>query len=192
MQGWVGIKLGHRIAAIAAAVTGLGGLATTLVVRHASAAPSVPTPTITAGPAHTTTSTSATFTYNDARVKTKHSFTISGNASALFYPGLTQALNLSITNPYGKTITVSQITITVNDKTSRNGSPNPSCSGTANLKVLRQFNGSATIAGHTTTTLSGAGVPSSKWPQLQMPNSPTNQDACQTTTFSLTYTGTAS
>jgi hypothetical protein len=121
-----------------------------------------------------------------------NSFGISGNASAPFYPGATpQPLNLVLTNPYRFDIKVTGITVTIQSATTKNGNPNPACDGTQNLKVTRQFNGTVTLAKKTTSSLSQLGTPASQYPLLQMPDLPVNQDACQNSTFRMSYSGTA-
>ncbi len=60
-----------------------------------------------------------------------------------------------------------------------------------NLKVTRQFNGTVTLAKKTTSSLSQLGTPASQYPLLQMPDLPVNQDACQNSTFRMSYSGTA-
>lgn len=121
-----------------------------------------------------------------------NSFGISGNASGLFYPGAApQPLNLVLTNPFSFDIQVTAVTITVSAGTTKGGNPNPGCNGTQNLSVVRPFNGTVTVPKKSTKSLSQLGTPASQWPLLQMPDLPVNQDACQNTTFNMSYTGTA-
>jgi hypothetical protein len=122
----------------------------------------------------------------------KNTFGISGNASALFYPGATpQPLDLVLTNPFNFDIKVTAITVTVQAATTKNGNPNPSCNGTQNLNVARPFNGTVTLAKNATKSLSQLGTPPSQYPLVQMPDLPVNQDACQKSTFHMSYSGTA-
>jgi len=121
-----------------------------------------------------------------------NSFGISGNASAPFYPGAApQPLNLVLANPYNFDIKVTGITVTIQTATTKNGNPNPACNGSQNLKVTQQFNGTVTLAKKTTSSLSQLGTPASQYPLLQMPDLPVNQDACQNSTFRMSYSGTA-
>jgi hypothetical protein len=121
-----------------------------------------------------------------------NSFGISGNASAAFYPGAPpQRLNLVLTNPFNFDIKVTGITVAIQAATTKNGNPNPGCDGVQNLKVTRQFNGTVTLAKKTTSSLSQLGTPSSQYPLLQMPDLSVNQDACQNSTFRMSYSGTA-
>ena len=125
-------------------------------------------------------------------IAVNNSFGISGNASAAFSPGATpQPLNLVLTNPFSFDIKVTGITVMIQAATTKNGSPNPGCDGVQNLKVTRQFSGTVTLAKKTTTSLSQLGTPASQYPLLQMPDLPVNQDACQNSTFRMSYSGTA-
>lgn len=134
-------------------------------------------------------STPASFCWT---VAINNSFGISGNASGAFYPGATpQPLNLVLTNPFNFDIKVTSITVTVQAATTKNGLPNPGCDGVQNLKVTRQFNGTVTLAKNSTASLSQLGTPASQYPLLQMPDLPVNQDACQNSTFRMSYAGTA-
>lgn len=121
----------------------------------------------------------------------KSGFTISGDASALMYPGVTQTVNLVFTNPNNFDLKVLSVTITVQSGTTKVGNPNPGCVGTQNLVVARPFTGPAVVPKNSTKSLSDLHVPTAQWPVVQMPNLPFSQDACQDTTFHMTYTGTA-
>jgi hypothetical protein len=121
-----------------------------------------------------------------------NTFGISGNAGAAFYPGATpQPLDLVLSNPFNFDIKVTGIMVTVQAATTKNGNPNPNCDGTQNLKVTRPFNGTVILAKNATTSLSRLGTPASQYPLLQMPDLPVNQDACQNSTFRMSYSGTA-
>jgi hypothetical protein len=113
-------------------------------------------------------------------------FTMTAVATQLFYPGTSQSLNISITNPNSGPITVNSVSIAVNPTTS-----NPGCNGPTNLVVTHSLIGTVTVPANTTASLSTLGVPIADWPVLTMPNLPTNQDACQNVKFSLTLTGSA-
>jgi hypothetical protein len=137
------------------------------------------------------TSPSASYTWTV--VPTVAPVPMSGNLLTALSPGVTAPLNVKITNPYNFAIDVASITVTVQSATTKGGSPNPACDGTVNLVVLRQYTGPnpLTVGSNRSVTLSGAGLAQSKWPQLKMPNLPTNQDACKGTTFTFTYSATA-
>jgi hypothetical protein len=124
-------------------------------------------------------------------VAAKPTFTIRGTIAQPFAPGVSQQLDLALGNPTNSDITVTGVTVAVSQTTMKNGAPNPACSGTQNLVVVQQLSATPVVPGNTTKTLSQLGVPQSQWPLIQMPNLPTNQDACKNTSFSLSYTGSA-
>ena len=119
--------------------------------------------------------------------------TLDGNLSPLLHPGATAALDVRITNPHHFDIDVAQLTVTVRQRTTRNGQPNPACDGSVNLTVARQYGGPSRlrVPRDRSLSLSEAGVPQSQWPQLRMPDLPVNQDACKDTTFMFDYAATA-
>jgi hypothetical protein len=118
-------------------------------------------------------------------------FSIKGNASQLFSPGLSQLIDLSVTNPFNFAMKVTSITVNVQPGTTKNSQPNAACSGTQNLIVSRPFSGTATVPANSTKTFTQLALPQTQWPVLQMPDLPINQDACKKTTFNIAYTGTA-
>jgi hypothetical protein len=113
-------------------------------------------------------------------------FTMYGSFAQPFSPGAAQYDNLQITNPNNFAITVTGVTVTVTDGTTKNGQPNPACVGSQNLVVSHAFSGTVTVPASATIT-----VPQAQQPQFTMPNLPTNQDACKGTTFNFSYSGTA-
>ena len=118
-------------------------------------------------------------------------FTIKGVVTGLWSPGMQQPINLSFTNPFGFSISITSVTVSVRPDTSKHGHPNPACSGAINLVVVRALTARPTIAQHSTVSLEQLGVPQSQWPLLRMPDLPANQDACKNTTFGLVYAGSA-
>jgi hypothetical protein len=133
------------------------------------------------------TSAPASYAWTIARPA---SFRIAGNVTGLA-PGVTQPVELTLTNPNDVPITVTSVTITIGDGTTKNGQPNPGCSGTTNLVLVHSLVGSVTVPANTTASLTDLSVATSRWPALQMPDLPVNQDACKDTSFSLTYAGAA-
>jgi hypothetical protein len=119
---------------------------------------------------------------------------LDGSVSQLLYPGATAVLDVRITNPHHFDIDVAQLTVTVRQRTTRAGQPNPGCDGTVNLTVARQYSGPSPlrVPRDRSVTLSALGVPQSQWPRLRMPDLPVNQDACKSTTFTFDYAATAS
>ncbi len=120
------------------------------------------------------------------------SFGLSGNSPGLNYPGLSQPIDVVITNPYLFDITVTSIDVTIQDKTTTSsGAANPACVGNENFRIARVFQGPVDVPARSTRSLSQLGVAVSRWPQLQMINLPRSQDGCKNARFALTYSGIA-
>lgn len=118
-------------------------------------------------------------------------FPITGDLTEPFFPGTSQPIDLRITNTNSFTVTVTGVDVTVQDATTRDGQPNPGCIGSEHFQVVQQLRTEAPIPGGATRRLSELGVPQSRWPVVEMLNLPVNQDACQGTSLTLTYRGTA-
>lgn len=110
-------------------------------------------------------------------------FSVSGSPAGSFRPGVSQPLDVTITNPNGTDLTVTGLTVAVGP------SSVPAC-GSENMVVTQQFSGTVVVPAHATRSLSALNVPVGQWPVLTMPDTPVNQDACQQASFQLTYTGT--
>jgi hypothetical protein len=121
---------------------------------------------------------------------TSNPFTISGSLSGLA-PGLTVPVNLTVTNPNKKTLSVTNLTVTVQSvtRTSYAVSHNQPC-GTTDYAVT-QFTGPypLTIAGNGSASLSSLGVASSAWSKVTMIDRPMNQDGCKGASVTLAYSG---
>lgn len=114
-------------------------------------------------------------------------FPISGDADRVLYPGSESgAVNLSITNPFGATMTVIGLGVTVT------GTDKVGC-GPGNYQVIA-YSGpvSLTIPPNSTRTLQSLGVPRAQWPHVKMLNLPSNQDACKGAQVALHHSGTGS
>jgi hypothetical protein len=113
-------------------------------------------------------------------------FTVSGNLAGLLAPGLSGALNLTVSNPNSDPILVTQLTVTV-----ASGSTKPGCDGPTNLQIV-QSNASAVnplaIPAHGSAAVPSGAVSA---PQVQMKNLPVSQDACKGATFTFAYGGSA-
>jgi hypothetical protein len=118
-------------------------------------------------------------------------FTISGpiGQTTLLAPGVTIPLNLRITNPNKKPLSVSSLAVAVGTT-----SDESVCSGVDNY-AAQQFSGAyaaLTVPADSSRTLEQLGIPPADWPQLTMRNLPTNQDGCKDKRVGLTFTGTGS
>jgi hypothetical protein len=110
-------------------------------------------------------------------------FAISGSPSGSFYPGGTPLrIDAVITNPFGSTLTVTSLAVTVA------GTSAPGCAA-SNFTVVQNLVGAVDIPANASESLSAAGVPPSSWPAVQMVETHTNQDACRGATVKLTYAG---
>jgi hypothetical protein len=115
-------------------------------------------------------------------------FTVGGGPSSALYPGTSQPINLTFTNPNPDPITIpsggiapSNITIT---------SSTSGC-GSSNFAITQGLTTSVTIpAGQgTPVSLSALSVPQADWPVIEMIETHKNQDACQGAKLTLTYSG---
>jgi len=110
-------------------------------------------------------------------------FPISGNVPDPLAPGITKPINLSLTNPLSRTMTVTNLGVVISHTSS-------AACATSNF-LATQYTGPASlvIPANSTKTLSQLGVPSSAWPTIGMKNLPTNQDSCKNITITLGYSG---
>ena len=119
--------------------------------------------------------------------QTYPNFPVNGSADRTLAPGSEPgAVDLAITNPFGATMTVTNLGVSVT------GTDKPGC-GVGNYAVTG-YSGPAslTIPPNTTKTLQQLGVPRAQWPQVSMVNLPANQDACKGATVELHFSGTGS
>ena len=117
-------------------------------------------------------------------------FSISGGPARLMAPGVTQPLDLVITNANDFPIEVTRIAATVQDATTKGGELNRACVGSKHMNVSRAFTGPVVVPAKATKSLSQLGTSVEQWPLISMLNLTSNQDACKGTTFELTYAGT--
>ncbi len=120
------------------------------------------------------------------------SFTVSGNAVTPFYPGLSQTLNLSVTNPNpaAMTIPAGGISLTID-------TGNTLCSAFGSTPANFTFtslSAAVTVPANTTTpvSLTSLGITTAHLPVLKMNNTAVNQDQCKHLTLTLHYTGNGS
>jgi hypothetical protein len=117
-------------------------------------------------------------------------FTIGGSLSGLFYPGLSQPLNLSLTNPNSFDLSITNLTVSVQVVSAPNANATHPCS--AADYTVQQFSAyPIRLLTSRTRTLSELGYTSAQWPQVTMLDTTSNQDGCKGASLKLTYTGTA-
>lgn len=113
-------------------------------------------------------------------------FSISGDLPGLLAPGSGGTIPLTVTNPLGFDLTVTDLVVTVLPGSSQAG-----CDGPTNLAVVQSNTAggavSITVPAGSSVTLPAQGATA---PQLSMLDLPTNQDACKGAVFSLSFAGT--
>ncbi len=115
-------------------------------------------------------------------------FSISGDVAGLLAPGVSQPVDLFLTNPNNQQLSITNLTVTVKS-VARNASAIGVCS-VADYKVT-QYSGPypLVVPGRGSTSLSNLGVPSTSWPKITMIDTATNQDGCKGATVTLAYSG---
>lgn len=115
-------------------------------------------------------------------------FRVGGSLPLPLYPGTSQPLNLTFTNPNAVPITIARGGISA-----RNIAISPSTPGctSSNFAVSQGLTAAVTIPPGQTrpTSLSALGVPRAHWPVIKMLDTSTNQNACQDAKLTLTYAG---
>jgi hypothetical protein len=114
-------------------------------------------------------------------------FGVGGNLSTPLYPGTSEPLDMTFTNPSSSPITIGSADLTgsnISISTSQAG-----C-GSSNFHATG-LGTKVTIPAHqfTPTSLSALNVPQADWPVITMIDTNTNQDACEGATLTLTYSG---
>ncbi len=111
-------------------------------------------------------------------------FTISGAAAGALLPGgAAVPVELTLTNPNGVPITVTDVAMRVT------GAVPSGCA--AAIVVAQQLAAAVVVPAQSTRTLSALGVPADAWPRLAMIDTQTDQSACQRAAIELGFTGSA-
>jgi hypothetical protein len=114
--------------------------------------------------------------------------TIGGNLSTPLFPGTSESLDLTFTNPNSVPMTIpsgnlaaANITVT----TTQAGCPN------SDFEVVQGLTASVTIPANQAIAISLAdlSIPTGDWPVIEMLETGTNQDACEGAPLTLTYSG---
>jgi hypothetical protein len=118
-------------------------------------------------------------------------FTISGNLTDLLSPGASLPLDLALTNPNKKQISISNLTVTLSGvvRTQAAIAANKPC-GLADYAIV-QYTGPypLTVTGSSTAKLSQLNASPAAFPHVLMRNTTSNQDGCKGATLNLTYSG---
>lgn len=113
-------------------------------------------------------------------------FTIFGDLPTLLRPDHGGVLPLTVSNPNGFDLRVSDLVVTV-----RPGSSRPGCDGPSNLRVVQSNAAlgvvSIVVPAHRSVTLPAQGATA---PELEMLDLSAAQDACKGAVFTLAYSGT--
>jgi hypothetical protein len=119
---------------------------------------------------------------------TSSPFGVGGNLTSPLYPGTSEPLNLTFTNPNSSAITIASGGVGGGNISI---SSNAAGCGPANFEVLRGLTASVTIPADQTApmSLSALGVPQADWPVIEMIDTDSNQDACEGARLTLTYSG---
>ena len=105
-------------------------------------------------------------------------------------PGVTVPVNLVITNPNKKPISLSNLSVTIRAVDLAPNAPAGRPCAVADYAV-DQFSGvyPVTVPAQSTRSLQQLGVESAKWPQLRMLSTSDNQDNCKGATLALAFSG---
>jgi hypothetical protein len=115
-------------------------------------------------------------------------FGIAGDATEQIKPGVMVPLDLKLTNPHDAALSVTDLRVEVRAVSAPNADDAHPCTvdDFAVDQVPQGF--TVTVVAHTTSPLSGLGVPLSARPKVGMVNRPVNQDGCKGASLSLAYT----
>jgi uncharacterized membrane protein len=118
-------------------------------------------------------------------------FTIGGNLSGLLAPGITTPLDLVLSNPNRKPLSVTNLTVTVQSVTRTTTAIAHNLACTPADYAVAQYSGPYPLAvpANGSASLSGLGIASSARPQVGMRNTSVNQDGCKGATLTLAYNG---
>ena len=115
-------------------------------------------------------------------------FAVGGNLATPLYPGTSQRLDLTFTNPGSSPVTIPGGGLSARDITVTSHAPGCASS---NFAVTQGLASEVTIRARQLTpiSLSVLGVPQDDWPVIEMIETNTNQDACEGAKLTLTYSG---
>jgi len=119
-------------------------------------------------------------------------FTISGNLSTRLTPGATLPLELALTNPNKKSLSVTNLSVTLLSLTRTQFAINSGQSCKIADYGVTQYSGPypLVIPGSSSPILlSTLGVPSTQWPKISFRDTSSNQDGCKGATLALSYSG---
>jgi len=117
-------------------------------------------------------------------------FTLSGNVPGTLSPGTSAGLDLQISNPTGKSLSLTNLSAAIAGVTRSADAVAKNLPCSAADFAVTQYSGPYPLAvPNGSSSLSGLGVAQRAWPQVGMLDSSTNQDGCKGATLQLTYSG---
>ncbi|WP_426997035.1 hypothetical protein [Pseudarthrobacter sp. N5] len=117
-------------------------------------------------------------------------FTLSGNLAGLLAPGTSLALDLQISNPNTKALSVTNISVSIAGVTRTADASSRNLPCTLADYTVTQYSGPYPLSAPPgSSSLSGLGITRSLWPQIGMLDTRTNQDGCKGATLQLSYSG---
>lgn len=117
-------------------------------------------------------------------------FTLSGNLSGLLAPGASLPLDLQISNPSTKPLSLNNISVSIAGVTQTADAISRSLPcGVADYTVTQYGGPYPFTVPSGNSSLSGLGIASPTWPRIGMIDAHTNQDGCKGATLQLTYSG---
>jgi hypothetical protein len=116
------------------------------------------------------------------------SFAVGGSLTMPLYPGTSQGLDLTFTNPGSAPITIPRGGVPARDITITSRARGCASS---NFAVAQGLTSAVTIRARqfTPVSLAALRVPPGDWPVIEMIETGTNQDACRDAKLTLTYAG---
>ncbi|MBT2567163.1 hypothetical protein J7I84_11780 [Arthrobacter sp. ISL-85] len=123
----------------------------------------------------------------DATIK---QFGISGNVPGTLAPGTSAGLNLQISNPINKPLSLTNLSVAVAGVTRSAAAVASNLPCTPADFTVTQYSGPYPLAVPATGgSLQGLNVAQSAWPRVGMLDTSTNQDGCKGATLQLSYSG---
>ena len=117
-------------------------------------------------------------------------FGISGNVPGTLSPGTSAGLNLQISNPINKPLSLTNLSVAVAGVTRSAASVAANLPCTAADFAVTQYSGPYPLAVPATGgSLQGLNVAQTAWPRVGMLDTSTNQDGCKGATLQLSYSG---
>jgi hypothetical protein len=118
-------------------------------------------------------------------------FTISGDLPGSLEPGLSQPLDLALTNPGPSEISISHLLVSIESIHARQADEAHPC--TLEDFSVAQFSGAYgfKLGAAETSRLSELGFPEKRLPRVTMLDRPVNQDGCKRASLTFSYSGTS-